>query len=257
MASNNGSAAAVHTDAEDDCTMIDKMRSHVYKFFFHPDNPISTPRGFKKLLESMPDGSTILDVGCGDGLYYTEPMVTDLIKQKKLIIKGVDIDVGAVVICNKRVLAAGLQDLVSAEAIDLLKITEQYDIVLFMESFPVIPREPMKIYTAHALTLAPKLMMYHNLVDDEDEDKMAKYTSFAFQRWFKPKIVLFSLVDFGELTTTSEMREFLNDCVPNAKCDIKVLLSSTAAEAMRLPKSFAIGPMASQCDQYLTEITRA
>ena len=44
------------SDDEDGPTIVDKMRSAVYKMFFHPDNPISTPRGFKKLLESLPDG---------------------------------------------------------------------------------------------------------------------------------------------------------------------------------------------------------
>jgi len=256
-AANEAPAAEVYSDDEDGPTIVDKMRSVVYKMFFHPDNPISTPRGFKKLLESLPDGCSILDVGCGDGLYYTEPAVCQLIKEKKLIIKGVDIDAGAVAICNKRTAAAGLQEQVSGEAIDLLLIKEKYDVVLFMESFPVIPRAPMKTYTAHALTLAPKLLMYHNLVDDEDPAKLDKYASLSLQRWIKPRIVYFSLVDFGEMTTTSEMRKFLKDSVPDAACSMKVLLSSTAAEAMRFPKAFAIGPMASQCDQYVTEIIRA
>lgn len=44
------------SDDEDGPTIVDKMRSAVYKMFFHPDNPISTPRGFKKLLESLPEG---------------------------------------------------------------------------------------------------------------------------------------------------------------------------------------------------------
>eukprot|EP00729_Bicosta_minor_P018429 gene18429-19634_t len=246
----------MHSEEEEGPTIVDKMRSAVYKMFFHPDNPISTPKGFEKLLASLPDNTKVLDVGCGDCLYYTEPSICQLIKDKQLVIKGVDIDAGAVAIGNTRVLEAGLEDYVHCEAKDLLLITETYDVVLFMESFPVIPRAPMKTYTAHALTLAPKLLMYHNLVDDEDPAKADKYASLSLQRWLKPKIKHFSLVDFGELTSTTEMKKFLKDAVPDAACSMKVLLSATAAEAMRFPKIFNVGPMASQCDQYVVEIIR-
>ena len=88
----------MHSEEEEGPTIVDKMRSAVYKMFFHPDNPISTPKGFEKLLASLPDNTKVLDVGCGDCLYYTEPSICQLIKDKQLVIKGVDIDAGAVAI---------------------------------------------------------------------------------------------------------------------------------------------------------------
>lgn len=237
-------------------TIIDTLRSLIYNILFHPDNPISTTKGFKKLIESVPNGSKILDVGCGDGLYYTDNTICDLIKDKNLIIKGIDIDSGAVSICNKRIAKSGLTKHVSSEVIDLLLIKESYDVVLFMESFPVIPRIQMKKYTSHALTISPKLFMFHNLVDDTNISKYKNNISIKLQRWIKPKIVYVSLVDFGEMTTISEMQDFLIYSVPNSSFTITVLLSSTLAEAMRFPKVLNVGPLKTQYYQYFTEISR-
>ena len=62
-------------------------------------------------------------------------------QRKRLNIFAIDIDAGAVEICKQRIAAAGLGDLVSAQAVDVTKVTEKYDYVLWMESFPVIPTE--------------------------------------------------------------------------------------------------------------------
>jgi len=178
-------------------TLISKIRSKVYKSFFGDENPISTINGFLETIKSIPDGSSVLDVGCGDGIYYTGPEVIDLIKSKKLTIHSIDIDAGAVPICQKRIAAAGLSDKVTAEAIDLLKITKRYDAVIFMESFPVIPRNLMGVFIAHTKTITNFILLFHNLVEEKN----------AFVEWMKPKVKYFTLVDFGELTSIKEMEE--------------------------------------------------
>ncbi len=178
-------------------TIISKIRSAVYRSFFGDENPISTINGFHETIRNIPDGSSVLDVGCGDGIYYTGPDVIALIKSKKLTIHSIDIDAGAVPICQKRIAAAGLANVVTAEAIDLLKITKRYDVVIFMESFPVIPRPLMATFIAHTKTITNKILLFHNLVEEKN----------AFAEWAKPKIKYFTLVDFGELTSIKEMEE--------------------------------------------------
>ena len=44
----------------------------VYTAFFHPTaSPVATPHAFLKILDKMPAGSTILDLGVGSGVYLS------------------------------------------------------------------------------------------------------------------------------------------------------------------------------------------
>ena len=176
---------------------VSSVRSVVYKNFFGAQNPISTINGFYESIKSVPDGSSILDVGCGDGIYYTGDKIIALIKAKNLTIHSIDIDDGAVPICQKRIKLAGISDKVTAECIDLLKIEKRYDAILFMESFPVIPRPLMAELIGHAMTLGKKIFMYHNLVEKKD----------SFINILKPNLKYLTLVDFGQLTSVNEMHE--------------------------------------------------
>lgn len=169
----------------------------MYKSFFGAQNPISTINGFYESIKSVPDGSSILDVGCGDGIYYTGEKIISLIKAKNLTIHSVDIDDGAIPICQKRIKLAGLSDRVTSECKDLLLINKTYDIILFMESFPVIPRELMARMIAHARTISKELLLFHNLVEEKN----------ALVEWMKPRIKYLTLVDFGQLTSVKEMEE--------------------------------------------------
>jgi 2-polyprenyl-3-methyl-5-hydroxy-6-metoxy-1,4-benzoquinol methylase len=65
-------------------------------------------------------------------------VVIDTIKQKKFKIFAIDIDAGAIVICQKRIVEAGLQEYVHATQMSVTDVKEKYDFVLWMESFPVI-----------------------------------------------------------------------------------------------------------------------
>ena len=88
---------------------VDGIRSLVYGFFFRNTNPISTQHGYYTILETLPDGATILDVGCGDGIYFTNETAIEVVKRKNLIIMCIDPDAGAVKICGERIKAAGLE----------------------------------------------------------------------------------------------------------------------------------------------------
>lgn len=43
-------------------------------------------------------GARVLDVGVGDGIYFTNPKVVSLIKEKNFKIYGIDIDEGVLLI---------------------------------------------------------------------------------------------------------------------------------------------------------------
>ena len=184
--------------------IISKIRSRIYASFFGFRNPVSTAAGFESIIKHVPNGSRILDVGCGDGLYYKYDKVVTLIKEKGLTIFSIDIDAGAIPICEERIKKSGLSNQVTTEAKDLLDITPEaidakYDIVLFMESFPVISRDLMTRLIGKARSLGKEVHLYHNLVQEKS----------WFLSWFKPRIKYFSLVDFGQLTSKKEQEEII------------------------------------------------
>lgn len=185
--------------------LISQMRSKVYASFFGSHNPVSTPAGFYEILGGVPNGSSILDVGCGDGLYYTDKRIVELIQKKSLNILSIDVDAGAVPIAKERIERACLSSLVKAECKDLLSLElspeqPKYDIVLFMESFPVIDRPLMSDLVAKARSLGKQIQLYHNLVDNKN----------WFLSWLKPRIKYFTLVDFGALTSVKEQEEIIS-----------------------------------------------
>lgn len=200
--------------------VVSKIRSRVYASFFGSHNPVSTPAGFYEILGGVPVGASILDVGCGDGLYYTDQRVINMIKEKRLQIYSIDVDAGATPIAQDRVVKAGLSGQVKAETMDLLSLElspeqPKYDVVLFMESFPVIDRPLMAKLVAKARTLGKQIQLYHNLVVNKN----------WFLAWFKPRIKYFTLVDFGALTSVQEQEEIIKGQWGDPKFKIEPLLT--------------------------------
>lgn len=179
--------------------MLSFLRHKVYSSIFDLDNPLSTSHGFYHILEKIPSNSSILDVGCGDGIYYINPKVIDLIKTKKIKIKSIDIDSGAIKYCKERITKNNLDEYVMAESIDLRLVNDKYDYILFMESFPVIELDLFKELLKHAFTLTRNIFMYHNLVEEKN----------ITMRFLKPKIKYISLVDFGRLTSLTEFKNLI------------------------------------------------
>jgi 2-polyprenyl-3-methyl-5-hydroxy-6-metoxy-1,4-benzoquinol methylase len=199
-------------------SIVDVIRSQVYGFFFRNSNPVSTQHGYYTILDTLPENCTVLDVGCGDGIYFTNPKSIEVIKRKKLQIKCIDPDAGAVKICSKRIAEAGLEDQVVATPNLLEEITEKYDYVLFMESFPVIDRALFMDMLKHAVSICKKqALLYHNLVEEKT----------TFVKWIKPIIGALTLVDFGVLTSVEEQKKLLE----GYNYDMKVLLSCTYRRA--------------------------
>ena len=111
--------------------MLSFLRHKVYSSIFNLDNSLSTSHGFHDILEKIPSESSILDVGCGDGIYYINPKVIDLIKTKKIKIKSIDIDSGAIKYCKERITKNKLEEYITVEAIDLRLIIDKYDYALW------------------------------------------------------------------------------------------------------------------------------
>eukprot|EP00041_Stephanoeca_diplocostata_P033150 m.1086952 g.1086952 ORF g.1086952 m.1086952 type:complete len:241 (-) comp24281_c0_seq2:4102-4824(-) len=189
-------------------TIIDVVRSWMYAWLFSADNPIATQHGFRKVLNSLPNGSRILDVGVGSGIYFTNPEVVKLIKEKNLQIYAIDIDKGATDIAQERVVKNGLTEHVKCEGRDVLTLSEEkdglFDVAIFFESFPVIPRKLFKTLVQHSSTVVKKggsLILYHTL---------EPYPRFITGK-VKPYLYYLTMCDFGLECTMEEMHQYCED----------------------------------------------
>eukprot|EP00041_Stephanoeca_diplocostata_P015087 m.285782 g.285782 ORF g.285782 m.285782 type:complete len:241 (-) comp19917_c1_seq22:566-1288(-) len=191
-----------------DIGIVDRVRSWMYSWLLSADNPIATQHGYAKVLEALPKGARVLDVGVGDGIYFTNPKVVSLIKEKNFKIYGIDIDEGATKIAQRRVEKAGLQDYVACEGRDLLDLSVEkdglFDSILFFESFPVIPRKLFRTLILHANSLLKPdatMFLYHVL---------EPYSSFIV-RTFKPYLYYITTIDFGQECTIDDMKKYCDD----------------------------------------------
>lgn len=175
------------------------LRSKLYDFHINITHIL-----YKKVLENLPDKSKILEAGIGNGACVEKN--ADLIKNKGFEIDGIDIDTEYLDVCNERIVKCDLTSQVTYKEQDLLKMddTKKYDYIFFMESYPVIPVDIMKMMMDKCKSLLlskGKVLFVHNLVDKKN----------WLVNFIKPRVVNipFIQVDFGRLTTHTEFDDFI------------------------------------------------
>jgi cyclopropane fatty-acyl-phospholipid synthase-like methyltransferase len=175
------------------------LRSKLYDFHINNTHIL-----YKKVIENLPEKSKVLEVGIGNGSCVEKN--ADLIKNKGFEIDGIDIDTEYLDACNERIVKCDLTSQVTAKEQDLLKMddTKKYDYIFFMESYPVIPVDIMKMMMDKCKSLLAsngKVIFVHNLVDKKN----------WLVNYIKPRVVNIPLVqvDFGRLTTHAEFDDFI------------------------------------------------
>jgi SAM-dependent methyltransferase len=207
----------------------------VYFACFKPSaSPVATPHAFVKILNRVPPGSRVLDIGIGSGTYLEHDTVREVVRARKLVIDGVDISTPNVAICQQRIDKHKLGDCFTVIVQDARTLARdgKYDALLWMESFPCMSKPLfIDIYGNVQRLLKPSGVnyLYHNLGDPE---KMSG-PMIALARLFKPVIRVFVGIDFGRLTTKPEMWECLEQAAPKAakKLTHEILLSCSSSEA--------------------------
>ena len=127
-----------HCDANGD-------NQKIYSLLFDPFlNPISTTAGYLHILErSLPEGSTVADVGVGAGIYFTELRVAEVIRRRNLRIRGIDVDAAAIAVCRERIAAAGLSAHVTAEVTNECAASYKFIVSLVMIERCVATAQPL------------------------------------------------------------------------------------------------------------------
>ena len=204
----------------------------MYYAFFNADaSPVATPHGFAKILEDMPVGSRVLDVGIGSGTYLEHAPVQEIISRKQLRVDGVDISIPNVAICQDRIEKHRLQGNVTVRVQDARTIEEVgvYDAILFMESFPCMSK-PLFIDILQSvqrlLKPAGSNYLYHNLADPKGMSSL----EIAAGRLIKPSLKLFVGIDFGRLTSKVEQMQVIQQALPGCKVTDTILLSALPSE---------------------------
>lgn len=200
------------------------LKQKIYaKLFGDENSPISTTNLYLKFLEKIQNNSKVLDVGVGTGIYFKNKKCIDLIRKKNISIYGIDISEDDINVAKKIIVDNNLISYVSVEYKDLLDVEHinQFDLIVFSESYPVIPESLMKDmlnFIINENKFLGKVYFINNI-----ECKPNK-----IKKIIKPlmKYALFG-VDFGRLVSLNEMENLFKSVGFNKNLECEFLSSST------------------------------
>jgi SAM-dependent methyltransferase len=149
---------------------------------------------YRAVLERLPSGCRLLDVGIGTGTALLAHSA--LIKQKGLRVVGVDIDPAYVERCKEAIARAELDDSIEAR---LESIYDHrggpYDAAYFSGSFMLLPDPPAALRHVAAL-LKPAGHFYFTQTFEHERSRMLEV--------LKPLLRLMTTIDFGRVTYEAE-----------------------------------------------------
>lgn len=175
-----------------------------------------TEAWYRAVLEKLPDGSIVLDVGIGTGGALLR--CTDILNRKDLKVIGIDIDSAYVEAGKDAVLTAGMDDRISIDVVDVYQAKERVselvrqmggtedadgrfvDAVYFSGSFSLLP-DPVKA-----------LQLVSEFVKAKDGEKGSIFITQTYQRktpfflpYMKPLLKYATTIDFGQLVTEGDI----------------------------------------------------
>jgi SAM-dependent methyltransferase len=153
-----------------------------------------TATWYRAVLERVPSGCHLLDVGIGTGTALLAH--APLIRQKDLRITGVDVDPAYVERCRRSVGDAGLDDRIAAH---LQAIEDHhggpYDAAYFSGSFMLLP-DPAAALAHTASLLMPGGRIYFTQTFEHSRSRILEVV--------KPLLRLVTTIDFGRVTYEDE-----------------------------------------------------
>ena len=167
-----------------------------------------TTKLMKIALEKIPENSSILDVGIGTGTALTQN--ADLIKEKNIYITGIDINSTYLAKCKENIKEKELERYVKVfnDDINTFATNERFDIILFSDSFAVIPNiyeilKECKVF----LSDIGKMMVISALFKEHS----------MWQSFVKKNIKYLTFVEFGNLMLKDDLLNFIYDAgdIPN------------------------------------------
>jgi cyclopropane fatty-acyl-phospholipid synthase-like methyltransferase len=149
-----------------------------------------TTRWYHQVLQRLPDGARLLDVGIGTGGALIRN--ASLVRRKQVEVVGVDIDADYVRRCQAALWKAGLADQVRVYLQSIYDHHDgPYDAVYFSASFMLIPDPPAVLRHVRKL-LTPGGKVYFTQTFEEKRDPLVEQ--------IKPILHKLTTIDFGEVT---------------------------------------------------------
>lgn len=151
------------------------------------------------MLERVPEGARILDVGIGTGGALVGN--ADLLQRRNLHVTGIDIDPDYVSRCVDLVRARGLDDRIEARLESVYDHTGgPYDAAYFSASFMLLP-DPQGALAHVGALLAPAGQLYFTQTFENERS--------PFMERFKPMLRSLTTIDFGRVTYEEDFRSEL------------------------------------------------
>jgi len=193
-------------------TKVCKAKSCIYDLLILS----MTEAWYRAVLEKLPDGSILLDVGIGTGGALLR--CTDLLVKKDLKVVGIDIDSAYVEAGHEAILNADMDDRISINVVNVYESKEKVldlvkkiggtedsdgrfvDAVYFSGSFSLLP-DPVKA-----------LQLVAEFVKPKDGEKGSIFITQTYQRktpfflpYLKPLLKYATTIDFGQLVTEEDI----------------------------------------------------
>ena len=162
----------------------------------------------KEFLETIPHGSTVLDIGIGTGITYAYN--AKLVRNKNIKITGVDIDREYVKKARYTMIDNDLEEHVRIVLADIFAenkdkrelYEDRYDYVLFSDSYAVLPN-PQTFLKHCEKFLKPEgsVVVLSTLFDEFN----------YYLDIIKQNIVTFTTVDYGRMMTKSDLQKYIEN----------------------------------------------
>jgi SAM-dependent methyltransferase len=175
--------------------LVDRVRSAVY------DAAIVglTADWYRAVLERLPSGCRLLDVGIGTGAALIAN--AELLRAKDVRVTGVDVDAAYVERCRRTIVGKQLDRWISVrlESIDA-HAGGPYDAVYFSASFMLLPDPVGTLRHVRTLTASDALVYFTQTF----EHRRSRAVELA-----KPLLRRVTTIDFGRVTYEADFRETL------------------------------------------------
>lgn len=185
---------------------------------------------YREVLERVPPGARVLDVGIGTGAAMVR--CADLVRARRLRIVGIDIDRDYIELCAGAVRRAGLVEHIEPVLCSVYDHEgSPYDVGYFSASLMLLP-DPVEAMRHVAKQLAPDGAMFFTQTFHHRRSGMVERV--------KPMLGRVTTVEFGRVTYEDEFRAAVDDAGLEL-VDLVTLKSTRSASARlavaRLPPS--------------------
>ncbi|MEK7650198.1 MAG: class I SAM-dependent methyltransferase [Patescibacteria group bacterium] len=175
--------------------IIGRVRVWIYDRAVAP----MTATWYRKVLERLPPGCELLDVGIGTGSALM--INTNLLIEKDIFVRGIDVDRAYIAHCRREVARRRLRGSIDARCESLYDhYGGPYDAIYFSGSFMLLP-DPQAALRHARLLLMPGGQLYFTLTFEHQSSR--------FIERLKPWLRFLTTIDFGRVTYEYEFRKTL------------------------------------------------